>query len=64
MYCSGFAHSCACLCCFGAGAKVHTIDDLTASRINDAVGVTEKLSYDTLDMLFDTLREVATTCEV
>lgn len=40
------------------------IDDLTASRINDAVGVTEKLSYDTLDMLFDTLREVATTCEV
>ena len=40
------------------------IDDLTASGINDAVGVTEKLSYDTLDMLFDTLREVATACEV
>ena len=46
-----------------AGLKVRPIDDFSASLINAATGVTEKLSYDTLDLFFELLRETALTCE-
>ncbi len=62
------ARHCKCLRHAGRRAdgseKVRPIDDMSVSDVNAATGVTEKLSYDTLDLLFETLREVATACEV
>ncbi len=44
--------------------KIRPIDDMSASEINAATGVKEKLSYDTLDLLFEALQTLANACEV
>jgi hypothetical protein len=38
--------------------KVRPIDDMSASGVNAATAATEKLRYDTIDMLFETLRRL------
>ena len=35
--------------------KVRPIDDMSASGVNSATAATEKLKYDTIDMLFETM---------
>ena len=51
-----------CLILAGTNAdgsiKVRPVDNMTASLINDAVEVREKLSYDTLDFLWEILRQL------
>ena len=44
--------------------KIRPIDDMTASGINDATGIREKLSYSTLDVLVDTLRDLEGRAQV
>ena len=44
--------------------KVRPIDDMSASDINAATGVSEKLVYDTLDTYVEMLRSLALLVEV
>ncbi len=43
--------------------KIRSVDDVTASSANQAAKVREKLSYDTLDTLLETLRIMDSVCE-
>lgn len=47
-----------------AGQKVRPIDDMTASGINAATGAQEKMSYDTLDLFLESLRQLKARTEV
>ena len=40
------------------------MDDMSASSINEATVVREKLTYETLDCLFESARTLATATEV
>ena len=43
--------------------KVRPIDDMTASCVNAATGAQEKLSYDTLDLFLESLRQLRAVSE-
>ena len=44
--------------------KVRPIDDMTASWVNAATGAQEKLSYDTLDLFLESLRQLRAVTDV
>ena len=56
--------------CFCAGVKsdgsikVRAVDDMSSSHVNDATRVLEKLTYDSLDLLFEVLQDLTESTQV
>jgi hypothetical protein len=44
--------------------RIRSIDDMTASDINSATGAQEKMSYDTLDLFLESLRQLKSGTQV